>query len=154
MTGGPAADWRSTDAYRELLVSDRRTFAGEWLRRNDMYRRLWSHRNRPGAAGPERFALLGWIDPALPGHDARPIWSIDKDPRVLRARLAAAAAPADDLFDVRSVAPFVSVEIDAKTSTGCSSMAIGQFASNFKAARCSVVPPSWSSGSQVCRRPG
>lgn len=111
MTGGPAADWRSSQAYRELLVSDRRTFAWEWLRRNDMYRRLWSQRGQPGAIGPERFALLGWIDPALPAPDARPIWSIDKDPRVLRARLATASAPPDDLFDIRSVAPFVSVEI-------------------------------------------
>lgn len=113
MTGGPGADWRSPGAYSELLVSDRRAFAWEWLRRNGNYRCLWVTRRQPGAEGPERFGLLGWVDPALPAPAARPIWSIDRDPRVLRARPAARAAPADDLFDVRSVAPFVSVEVDA-----------------------------------------
>jgi hypothetical protein len=112
VTGGPAADWRSSEAYRDLLVSDRRCFAWEWLRRNAIYRSLWSARSDPGAAGPERFALLGWVDPELPASAARPVWSGDRDPRVLRARLDTGAAPLDDLFDVRSVAPFVSVEVD------------------------------------------
>lgn len=113
MTDGPAADWRSPEAYRDLLVSDRRSFAWEWLRRNDMYRSLWSARGEPGAVGPEFFTLLGWVDPALPASAARPIWSINRDSGVLRARLGNRAAAPEDLFDIRSVARFVSVEIDA-----------------------------------------
>lgn len=113
MTRGPGADWRSPEAYGELLLSDRRAFAWEWLRRNGTYRRRWTTRGDAAAEGPERFGLLGWVDPALSARAARPIWSTDRDPHVLRGRPVTCAAPADDLFDVRSVAPFVSVEIDA-----------------------------------------
>ena len=114
MRGGPGADWRSPEPYGELLLADRRAFAWEWLRRNATYRRHWMTRGEAAAEGPELFGLLGWVDPALSARVARPIWSIDRDPHVLRARPAFCAAPAEDLFDVRSVAPFVSVEIDAK----------------------------------------
>ncbi len=35
------------------------------------------------------------------------------DPKVLKGRLATGRSPAADLFDIRAIAPFVSVEIDA-----------------------------------------
>ena len=113
MTGGPGENWRSPLSYRDLLLSDRRAFAWEWLRRNRTYRSRWMTRRRSGSEGPERFGLLGWVDPGLSARAARPIWSIDRDPHVLRARLAPYSVPADDLFDVRSVASFVSVEVTA-----------------------------------------
>ncbi|QUM70715.1 transcriptional regulator domain-containing protein [Sphingopyxis granuli] len=113
MTGGPAADWRSAQSYAELLISDRRAFAWEWLRRNSRYRRQWETRAFAPSGFLTDIGLLGWIDPALATPAARPIWSIDRDPRVLRGRPAANDSPADDLFDVRDVAAFVSVEIDA-----------------------------------------
>lgn len=112
MTGGPAADWRLPQAYAELLTSDRRVFAWEWLRRSSHYRQLWDDRAVASTDTLAEIGLLGWVDPALAAPAARPIWSIERDPRVLRGRPAANDSPADDLFDVRDVAAFVSVEID------------------------------------------
>ncbi|KFG89445.1 hypothetical protein BV98_002774 [Sphingobium herbicidovorans NBRC 16415] len=114
MSGGPAANWRFPEAYGGLLVSDRRAFAWEWLRRSPLYRTLWKNRARVSDERLESLGLHGWIDPALSASEARPIWSVVRDPRVLRGRPARVDSPADDLFDVRDVAPFVSVEIDAE----------------------------------------
>jgi hypothetical protein len=116
MNTAPAADWRLPDPYAALLVSDRRAFAWEWLRRSALYRELWAHRRRAPDSRLERLGLYDWIDPALPAADARPIWSIGRDSRVLRGRPARDDSPADDLFDVRTVAPFVSVAIDAENT--------------------------------------
>lgn len=116
MSGGPAADWRLAQAYAALLVSDRRAFAWEWLRRSPLYRELWTNRKRVSGERLERLGLHGWIDPDLSAMQARPIWSIGRDPSVLRGRPIRGDSPADDLFDVRAVAPFVSVEIDAENT--------------------------------------
>lgn len=116
MIGGPAADWRSAEAYAALLVADRRAFAWEWLRRSPLYRELWANRERVSDGQRDRLGLHGWIDPVLPASEARPIWSIDRDPHVLNGRPARVGSPVDDLFDIRSVAPFVSVEIDARNT--------------------------------------
>lgn len=113
MIARAAADWRTPDAYAPLLLCDRRAFAWEWLRRSNFYRRLWARRT---AMSPDVLAdtgLLAWVDPALAAPDARPIWSIERDPHVLSGRPATGDAVPDDLFDVRSVAPFVSVAVDA-----------------------------------------
>lgn len=113
MTGYPAAaDWRATDAYSELLLCDRRAFAWEWLRRSPAYRDLWSDAGRTAHAVPRHFGLLAWVDPNLAAPGARPIWSIDTDPHVLRGHPADATGAADDLFDVRSLSTLVSVEVD------------------------------------------
>lgn len=114
--GGPAADWRSAEAYSKLLICDRRAFAWEWLRRNEGYRRLWAIRNRLESNAPARLGLLGWVDPSLSAPDARPIWSIHRDSRVLLGRPASEFSCADDLFDVRTLAAWVSVEIDAENT--------------------------------------
>jgi len=109
----PAADWRSPDAYCELLHCDRRAFAWEWLRRSPAYRNRWAARNRSADDAPGRFGLLTWVDPALAAPDARPIWSIDTDPRVLCGRPAEGAGADHDLFDVREVSAFLSFAVDA-----------------------------------------
>ncbi|PKP67566.1 MAG: hypothetical protein CVT83_08255 [Alphaproteobacteria bacterium HGW-Alphaproteobacteria-5] len=56
--------------------------------------------------------LLAWVDPSLIWSDARPIWAIGTDPKVLDGRPVTGKAATEDLFDIRSLAPFVSVEID------------------------------------------
>lgn len=109
----PATDWLSASDYAELRLCDRRAFAWEWLRRTPGYRRLWSVRDNPPPDALERTGLLAWVDPALMWPKARPIWSTETDPKVLDGRLATGNACAGDLFDIRSLAPFVSVEIDA-----------------------------------------
>lgn len=109
----PPANWRSPDAYSELLICDRRAFAWEWLRRSPDYRDLWNDPGRTARAVPGHIGLLAWVDPALAAPDARPIWSIDTDPHVLRGRPADTSGAADDLVDIRSLSSIVSVEVDA-----------------------------------------
>lgn len=110
---GAAADWRSARDYVELLLCDRRAFAWEWLRRSPSYRELWADRRRIPENILETVGLLAWADPDIPAPRARPMWSIDRDRHVLRARSAGDKGSPEDLFDIRSVAPFVSVEVDA-----------------------------------------
>lgn len=109
----PASDWRVSNEYDPLLRCDRRAFAWEWLRRNQAYRCLWAARESLPVDAPKGIGLLGWVDPALASPQARPIWSTGMDPKVLKGRLATRRAPSADLFDIRTIAPFVSVEIDA-----------------------------------------
>lgn len=102
-------NWRSASNYKALLHADRRGFAWEWLRRHEPYRLAWVSRARP----PTEFGLLAYEDPdhALPG--ARPIWSLSTDPSVLSSRPVSSVSQAKaDLFDIRTLAKFVSVEID------------------------------------------
>ncbi|QCB55852.1 DUF2285 domain-containing protein [Sphingopyxis sp. PAMC25046] len=110
---GPAADWRTADAYAELLLCDRRAFAWEWLRRSGSYRQMWARRAELPDGSLDATGLLGWIDPALAAPQARPIWSIDRDPHVLRGRPAGRGCASEDLFDILAVAPLVSVAVDA-----------------------------------------
>lgn len=108
-----AADWRTADAYAELLFCDRRAFAWEWLRRSPTYRQMWAHRADLPVRTLRATGLLGWIDPALAAPHARPIWSIDRDPHVLRGYPAGRGCSSEDLFDILAVAPLVSVAVDA-----------------------------------------
>jgi len=96
-----------------LLRCDRRAFAWEWLRRNQVYRSLWVARESLPLSTPKDIGLLGWVDPALASPQARPIWSTRMDPKVIKGRPVTRRAPSADLFDIRAIAPFVSVEIDA-----------------------------------------
>jgi len=107
-----AADWRSPGAYAPLLLCDRRAFAWEWLRRSSLYRRLWEGRTDGPPDALAATGLLDWVDPALAAPEARPIWSIERDPHVLTGRPAPSHALPDDLVDIRLMAPFVSVAID------------------------------------------
>lgn len=106
-------DWFTADDYAELRLCDRRAFAWEWLRRSPRYRLLWTLRHDLPRDASLRMGLLAWVDPNLIWPKARPIWSPATDPRVLDGRLATSAAHAADLFDIRSFASLVSVEIDA-----------------------------------------
>lgn len=112
MADSSAAQWRSADDYAELLLCDRRAFAWEWLRRSPAYCELWSERRHVAADDLEKFGLLGWVDPSEPAPLARPIWSRALDRRVLQGRPADGASAPEDLFDIRSVAPLVTVEVD------------------------------------------
>ena len=105
-------DWRVANDYVELLIADRRCFAWEWLRRTPAYRRAWTERTKLPHEASSDFGLLGWIDPRFATPQARPIWSIGTDPRVLDGHLLGGCDMLEDLFDIRDVAPFVSVEID------------------------------------------
>ena len=114
--GAPGADWRSAEAYAELLLCDRRFFAWEWLRRSPAYRRDWKRRDRLPRDASGQMGLLAWIDPAIPAPRARPIWSVTTDPGVLDGRPAAGEyfdRTAGDTFDILTVAPLVSVEVTA-----------------------------------------
>lgn len=114
MNGGqPTLDWFSAEGYAMLRLCDRRAFAWEWLRRSPDYRRLWMARDKLPPDAPERMGLLAWVDPGLIWSEARPIWNIGTDPKVLNGRPTIGKAHAKDLFDIRSLAPFVSVEIAA-----------------------------------------
>jgi len=113
---GPGADWRSADAYADLFSCDRRFFAWEWLRRSPAYRRLWRNRDRLPRDALSETGLVDWVDPAIAAPQARPIWNGCTDPSVLDGRPVEGPHTcvfACDLFDVRSVAPFVSVAIDS-----------------------------------------
>lgn len=110
---GPAANWRKADAYAELHFCDRRAFAWEWLRRSPSYRQMWARRTELPDRRLRETGLLAWIDPALAAPQARPIWSVERDPHVLRGRPAHHASMPEDLFDILAVAPFVSVAVDA-----------------------------------------
>lgn len=94
------------------MLCDRRAFAWEWLRRSPLYRRLWRRRAGLPSEALAETGLLAWVDPTVPAPDARPIWSIERDPHVLSGRPASGESAADDLFDIRSVARFVSVAVD------------------------------------------
>ena len=116
-TGEPGADWRSADAYAELLLCDRRFFAWEWLRRSAAYRDRWHERDRLPRGAASRLGLVGWLDPAIPAPQARPIWSVNTDPAVLDGRPAGQAEPgpaAGDSLDILTIAPLVSVEVTAE----------------------------------------
>ena len=109
----PMLDWLSAEGYAMLRLCDRRAFAWEWLRRSPSYRRLWMARDKLPPDAPERVGLLAWVDPGLIWGEARPIWNIGTDPKVLDGRPAIGKAHAEDLFDIRSLAPFIDVEIAA-----------------------------------------
>ncbi len=107
-------DWRTAENYAPLMVSDRRSFAWEWLRRTPDYRDAWLRFRTEQVGDPGAFGLLGFQNPDLPAATARPIWSMLADPHVLNSNAATASVErAEDLLDIRMLAPFVTVEIGA-----------------------------------------
>lgn len=94
--------------YTALLRADRRSFAWEWLRRHGPYRRAWKERHLP----PSAFGLLAFENPDRPTPEARPIWSHDRDPQVIDSGPATKTEDSGDLFDIRTFAGQVAVEID------------------------------------------
>lgn len=101
-------NWRSGAPYTALMRADRRSFAWEWLRRHRPYRRAWEERHLPPAA----FGLLAFEDPDRPTPLARPIWTRERDPRVIDSGPASRTDRSDDLIDIRAFADIVTVEID------------------------------------------
>jgi len=101
-------NWRSAAPYTALMRADRRSFAWEWLRRHHPYRQAWEERHLPPAA----FGLLAYEDPDRPTPLARPIWTRERDPRVIDSTPVAGAHGEGDFLDIRALADLVSVEVD------------------------------------------
>jgi hypothetical protein len=109
-------DWRDPAAYSPLLGADRPLIAWEWLRRDPVYRsaaaRVLSERPRTaGHAAAGDFGLVDFEDPDLGVPDARPMWSADAYPYVLRAGRGTSGEDAD-CFDVRAAAALSRLLID------------------------------------------
>lgn len=108
-------DWARLHLYEGLRYADRTAFAWEWLRRTTSYRDAWNlfamrqHLPRPR---PRQFGLERFEDPALRVPIARPLWSADIDPSVIRAAVLDPFARAADRIDLWRLLPLVSVSID------------------------------------------
>jgi hypothetical protein len=106
-------DWRIADQYRALLVTDRRAFAWEWLRRNAHYQQSWSttHNNDRCSLAP-KFGLVKLEDPALPSAHARPVWRADIDTGVVVAEILPVAPLPEEGIDFLAIASFVTLAVD------------------------------------------
>lgn len=105
-----ADQWQSATNYMALMHADRRSFAWEWLRRHSPYRSAWLGRR----LRPDAFGLLAYEDPDRPTPEARPIWTRERDRRVIDSRPAMMTNRSNDLFDIRALADLVSVEVDER----------------------------------------
>lgn len=101
--------WRSPASYAPLIHADRRSFGWEWLRRHPPYRRAWITQALP----PSTFGLLAYVDPDHPVPRARPMWIPELDVHALGSRPLSAGGEACDRLDIRRLAKFVSIEVDA-----------------------------------------
>lgn len=104
-----AAVWRSAAHYAPLIHADRRSFAWEWLRRHPPYRTAWQTQSLP----PSVFGLIAYVDPDKMVPHARPIWMPELDGRVLDSRPSAKHGACRDRLDIRDLARYVSIEVDA-----------------------------------------
>jgi hypothetical protein len=95
-----------------LLLTDRRSFAWEWMRRTEQYRAAWRASKLGNDASAETFGLLDFEDPDNPTPIARPIWAPSIDPSVLHSRSAPTHIDSGDSLDIRRLAGFVSVAVD------------------------------------------
>ena len=107
---GAATDWRDAIAYALLLDADRSIHAWEWLRRDRAYRVAALAAMAALAAEPCRvparpqdWGLEAFEDPDLQAPRARPLWSRDIHPLVLRAVATGVETPAD-AFDLEGLA--------------------------------------------------
>lgn len=105
-----ATTWRSAASYASLIHADRRSFGWEWLRRHPPYQAAWRARAVPPAA----FGLLAYVDPTQTVPDARPIWASDIDARILDSRPGTPIGNKADQFDIRNLARYVSIAVDAE----------------------------------------
>ncbi len=107
-------DWTRPELYNTLRYADRNAFAWEWLRRTRAYRDAWDLSNRRSLAHPHPrlFGLERFENPALAVPSARPLWSADIDPSVIRAVVLDPFASPADRIDLWHLLPLVSVVID------------------------------------------
>ena len=130
MTAGRRiADWREARDYAWLADCSRPAFAWEWLRRCPAYRLAWS--KFPGSGASRVVAAPDWPlhrfeDPSLDASLARPIWTREALPSVIRAS-ATRARVSEESFDFESCASLLtSVQTDGiqclLISDGCRSL--------------------------------
>jgi hypothetical protein len=85
-------DWRDGEPYHPLLEVERAGLAWEWLRRQPAYRQaafaaIAGRREGDSDNGRARaWHLHGFEDPRLMAPAARPIWTANRHPWVLRGR--------------------------------------------------------------------
>ncbi len=58
--------------------------------------------------------MLAYVDPTQTVPDARPIWASDIDARILDSRPSAPIGNKADQFDIRNLARYVSIAVDAE----------------------------------------
>jgi len=107
-----SGDWAHSGQYDGLRRADRNAFAWEWLRRTEKYREAWRRYRSRRLPDPRRFGLERFEDPALPVPVARPVWSAQIDPTVIRATVLDPFARSADRIDLWRLLPYVSVAID------------------------------------------
>lgn len=110
MAPKPSPDWREPQDYAWLASLPREAFAWEWLRRQPAYNAAAMAALR---GSPTDFAL-GWNihafeDPCLTAMDARPMWTKEAYPFVLRAIADAAGKLSADAFILEQFAGCTSV---------------------------------------------
>lgn len=109
---GYGPDWREAAAYAPLLDADRCLFAWEWLRRDPAYRsaaeRALSRQPRSRGAGLQAadFGLVAFEPPGVAVPHARPMWTSEVLPAVLRVEAARPAQTAADTVDIQSLQGF------------------------------------------------
>ena len=101
------ADWRDASAYEPLLQADRTFLAWEWLRRDGAYceaarAALAVEPGRVGAK-PQHWGLEAFENPNLQAPRARPLWSRNVHPFVLRVVATRTESPTD-AFDLEGLA--------------------------------------------------
>jgi hypothetical protein len=92
-------DWRNAAAYAPLLDADRSLIAWEWLRRDPRYIEAAAGSSRRTGRSAAEFGLVDFEPPELAVPDARPLWSEDADPYVLRVTRGGDAG-AEDEFEL------------------------------------------------------
>jgi hypothetical protein len=109
---GSSPGWSSDLDYLHLLDADRGFFAWEWLRRTPAYRSAYSAAERGEPAPPSQcFGLERFEHPANAKGQARPIWTGDVAPDVIRAHVSDPFAPPRERVDLRLLSPLVTVAI-------------------------------------------
>ena len=105
-------DWRDSAAYVPLLDAERSLFAWEWLRRDPAYRSA-AERAVSGESRITRatvcaadFGLVAFEPPGAAVPQARPMWTAEVLPGVLRAEAARPAAGPADTVDLQSLKGF------------------------------------------------
>lgn len=100
-------EWSDAAAYWPLLDLERPAFAWEWLRRNPGYQAAARHVRHQRATVPFReeeqaaaeWGLHAFENPEFTALDARPVWTAERHPFVLRAT-AEEDGTAADQFDL------------------------------------------------------
>jgi len=104
--GASGTDWRDAASYAALSEADRSLFAWEWLRRSPRYAAAARGMDGGGADAAAKFGLVRFEAPQLAVPHARPLWSAQVHPHVLRVERGPAGRPEDsfDLADFGAIA--------------------------------------------------